>query len=316
MVQDSWSYLPSDTVLLARLIRSGISESVHHGLAVIVDPEGKVLEAHGSYKKQILPRSAVKPLQAVAMQRAGLYLTGAELAISAGSHQGTKEHQDLVLSILQSAGLTEDSLLCPVAWPGNIESRALAKEQSKLAFNCSGKHAGFLATCVKNHWDTKSYLDQGHPLQQQIMEVIEEFAGEKISFSTVDGCGAPLHAISLYGLAKAIGKFTRDEHGIRDAMLENPWAVGDKLAQDSLIMEQGFVAKIGAEGVFVIGTKEGFGVAVKIADGSLRPAALASLKLLFNQGLIEKSVYKGLQEKFQVLSLGGSQVLGELEISF
>lgn len=315
MSSSHWGYQLSDTVQLATLTRAGFVESRHHGLAVIVDPEGKVLEAHGAYRKQILPRSAVKPLQAVAMKRAGLKLTGAELAISAGSHQGTKEHQDLVLSILNSVELGEEKLQCPVAWPGNLESRALSKEQTRLAFNCSGKHAGFLATCAINNWDLKTYLEPNHPLQKLVVEVIEEFAGEKVTFSSVDGCGAPLHALSLAGLARSIGKFTKEEESIRDAMLQNPWAVGDTLAQDSLIMERGFVAKIGAEGVFVIGTKAGFGVAVKIADGSLRPAALGALKLLFKQGLIDEGIYQELQKKFQVASLGGSQILGELEIT-
>lgn len=311
-----WGYQVSDTVQLATLTRDGFIESRHHGLAVIVDPEGKVLEAHGAYRKQILPRSAVKPLQAVAMQRSGLKLTGAELAISAGSHQGTKEHQDLVLSILKSAGLSEANLKCPVAWPGNLEARALAIEQTRLAFNCSGKHAGFLTTCAINNWDLENYLEPDHPLQKLVVDVIEEFSGEKVTFSTIDGCGAPLHALSMAALARSIGKFTREEESIRDAMLSNAWAVGDRLAQDSLILEKGFVAKIGAEGVFVIGTKEGHGVAVKIADGSLRPAALVALKILLNQGLIEKSVFEELSEKFVVKSLGGEKDLGRLDTCF
>jgi len=313
MSSSAWGYEVSDTVQLATLSRGNFIESRHHGLAVIVDPDGKVLEAHGSYRKQILPRSAVKPLQAVAMQRAGLKLTGAELAISAGSHQGTKEHQELVLAILKSAGLDESHLKCPLAWPGNLEARAQFREQNRLAFNCSGKHAGFLATSAKNGWGLEDYLSSDHPLQKIVVEVIEEFAGEKITFSTIDGCGAPLHALSLVGLARAIGKFSREEVLIRTAMLDHPWAVGDKLAHDSLIMEKGFIAKIGAEGVFVIGTKAGFGVAVKIADGSLRPAALVALKLLLNQGLIEPKIHDELFQKLNTKSIGGEKEIGQLE---
>lgn len=312
----SFGFEQSETVVLAALSRGGLVESIHHGMAVLVDAEGKVLEAHGSYRKQILPRSAVKPLQAVAMRRAGLSLSGAELAISCGSHQGTEAHQDLVRGILASAGLAESDLQCPEAWPGNIEARIRATSKSRIAFNCSGKHAGFLATSVLNGWDTASYLSPTHPLQRRVIEVMEEFASERIGFTTVDGCGAPLHALSLAGLARAIARFTESETEIGDAMLENAWAVGDHLAQDSLIMNEGLIAKVGAEGVFVIGTAQGQAAAVKIADGSLRPAALVALKLLRNQDLVSVELYERLFESLTTRSLGGEQELGVLAPTF
>ncbi|MFM7013443.1 MAG: asparaginase [Actinomycetota bacterium] len=315
MIDQSWGYQVGDTVQLATLTRAGLVESRHHGLAVLVDTDGKVVEAHGHYKKLIYPRSALKPLQAVAVRRSGLILAGAELAISAGSHQGTAAHRDLVLSILQSVGLSETDLLCPLAWPGNPTSRSEVREQSKSAFNCSGKHAGFLAACVKNDWDTKSYLDLVHPLQQMIVEVTEEFAGEKIHHSTVDGCGAPLHALSLQGLARSIGRFAATEKDIASAMKANAWAVGDKGQWDSVILEHGMVSKIGAEGVFVIGLDSGHGVAVKIADGSMRAAGLVALKLLLNQSLIDSNLFKELYAALNVPSLGGSEVLGGIELT-
>ena len=114
------------------------------------------------------------------MRRAGLKLSGAELAMSSASHQGTAEHISIVNSILQGAGLTESDLQCPVAWPGNLKARAGVLSESRAAFNCSGKHAAFLASCVVNGWDTKTYLSPSHPLQKLIIEVIEEFSGEKI----------------------------------------------------------------------------------------------------------------------------------------
>jgi L-asparaginase II len=250
------------------------------------------------------------------MRRAGLILSGAQLAMSSASHQGTPEHTAIVLSILQDAGLSESDLMCPVAWPGNPAARAEAAAETRAAFNCSGKHAAFLATCVKNGWETKNYLQPEHPLQKLIVEVIEEFSGEKIPLSTFDGCGAPLHLMSLQGLARSIGKFAETETEIRDAMLANPWVVDDHGASDTLVMEKGMLAKIGAEGVFVIGLASGHGVAVKVADGSMRPAGLAAIKMLLNNDLLDKKVYDEFFAKLTVASLGGTEKLGQLEVAF
>jgi L-asparaginase II len=316
MIDPNWGYQVADMVQLATVTRAGIIESRHHGLICLTGPDGKLIQEHGNSRKLIYPRSAVKPLQALALRRAGLILSGEQLAMSSASHQGTPEHTNIVQRILMDAGLSESDLQCPMAWPGNVVARSKADSESKLAFNCSGKHAAFLAACVKNGWDTKSYLDPSHPLQKLIIEVIEEFSGEKIPHSTFDGCGAPLHLMSLQSLARSIGKFAATEIEIRDAMLANPWVVDDHGASDSLVMEQGMLAKIGAEGVFVIGLSSGFGVAVKVADGSFRPAGLAAITLLQRHGLIEQKVFYELAKKLGTSSLGGPQVLGSLEICF
>ena len=236
--------------------------------------------------------------------------------MSSASHQGTPEHTKIVLSILEDAGLKESDLQCPVAWPGNLKARAEATAETRAAFNCSGKHAAFLAACVQNGWDTKTYLQPDHPLQKLIVEVIEEFSGEKIPHSTFDGCGAPLHLMSLQGLALAIGKFAQDETDIQEAMLSNPWVVDDHGASDTLVMEKGMLAKIGAEGVFVIGLASGHGVAVKVADGSMRPAGLSAIKMLFNNDLMDKKLYEELFQKLTVATYGGEQVVGQLEVAF
>ena len=316
MVDSNWGYQVADTVQLAYLTRAGIIESRHHGLVCLTGPDGKLIQEHGNSRKLIYPRSAVKPLQALAMRRAGLNLSGAQLAMSSASHQGTVEHTAIVLAILEGAGLSESDLMCPVAWPGNAAARAAAPSETKAAFNCSGKHAAFLATCVENGWDTKTYLQPEHPLQKLIVEAIEEFSGEKIPLSTFDGCGAPLHLMSLQGLARAIGKFAEAETEIRDAMLANPWVVDDHGASDTLVMEKGMLAKIGAEGVFVIGLSSGHGVAVKVADGSMRPAGLSAIKMLLNNGLLENKIYEELFAKLTVASFGGDEKLGQLEVAF
>lgn len=305
-----------DLVPIANLVRNDLVESQHFGIACLVDPSGNLVAEYGNSKKLIYPRSAVKPLQAVAARRAGLRLTGAELAISAGSHHGTKAHTDLVLSILKSVGLDETALQCPVAWPTNSAARTQATIETKSCFNCSGKHAGFLAACVAAGWSTETYLDPSHPLQKLIIEVFEEYSGEPVSHSTVDGCGAPLHAVSLVGLAKALGKFASQDSEIAQAMIQNPWAVADAKSPDTLIMQHGsssqtgVVSKLGAEGVFIVANTDGFAAAVKVADGALRPAPLVAIKLFMDHGLMTKEVHDQLVAQIAPEVLGGDNPVG------
>ena len=307
---------PLDFVEAAVLERDGLVESRHRAIAAVTDPDGKTLDHLGSAKRLIYPRSAVKPLQTVAMRRAGLPLEAAELAICCGSHQGTAKHRALVESILGQARLVESALQCPEAWPGNPSARSEVAQSSKLAFNCSGKHAGFLLASKLSGFSTEDYLEADHPLQLMVREVLEEFSGEKILHTTVDGCGAPLHTITVEGLARATSKFAATEPVIAEAMLQNAWAVGDAESIDALVMKHGMVAKLGAEGVFVIGLTSGYGVAVKIADGSLRSAPLVALSLLHRNQLITDAVFGELKIALAVHSLGGDKVLGDLKVVF
>ena len=302
----------SDYAVVANLVRAGLIESIHHGIVALVGPDGKLIDEVGKAKRLIFPRSSVKPLQAVATTLLGAKLEGAHLAISCGSHQGTEDHARLVTEILESNGLNGSALQCPVAWPSDANARQRATAESRECFNCSGKHAGFLAACVAAGFPTENYLDPEHPVQLKVREVIEDYAGEKILFTTPDGCGAPLHTLTVEGLARAIGRFTKDDHRIVDAMLENAWAVDGHGTPDTLIMERGFVAKLGAEGVFVIGTREGYGVAVKIADGNLRAAPLVAMNMLHKHNLIEPSLYEELTEKIAQKVTGGNRVTGKL----
>jgi L-asparaginase II len=303
---------PLDFVEVAVLERDGLVESRHRGIAALVGPDGKLIDHLGVAKRLIYPRSAVKPLQVVAMRRAGLDLIGEELAICAGSHHGTGRHIALVDGILAGVGLDENALKCPPAWPGNQAARAEASAESKAAFNCSGKHAGFIAASKAAGWDPASYLEPTHQMQELVEEVLVEFSAEQILHSTVDGCGAPLHTITVEGLARAIGKFAATEPEIVNAMLANPWAVGDEKSPDAIIMKHEMIAKLGAEGVFVIGLKSGHGVAVKIADGSLRAAPLVALKLLNRNGLLDDATFNELHAALTVKSMGGAQSLGDL----
>lgn len=285
-----------DFMELAAVTRGGLVESWHRGIAVVTDPEGKVVLHRGNSKRLIYPRSAIKPLQTVAMRRAGLKLTGEELAITSASHRSTPAHIALVASILQKAGLTESALKCP----------------DGIQFNCSGKHSGFLTAAVLNGWSTEDYLMPDHPIQKLVVEVLEEFSGEKILHTTVDGCGAPLHSMTLEAVARAIGKFSHTETELVDTLTKNGWVISNHSVPDAILLDYGFIAKNGAEGVFVVGTQSGYGICIKIADGNLRAAPLIAIKLMLELNLIDEDLYSELHHKFAVPSLGGGKAQGEI----
>src|SRR6516225_11676210 len=199
--------IPDANPIVAEVIRSGFAESRHRGAVAGLAADGRPVISVGQTDVPLLPRSANKPLQATAMLRCGLNLDAELLALAAASHSGEDFHVDGVRKILSGAGLSEDDLRCPAAWPLDVPTahRLIARGEpmSPIRMNCSGKHAAMLATCAANGWPTASYLDPGHPLQQAIRHTIEELAGQKSTATGLDGCGAPLFALTLGGLARA-----------------------------------------------------------------------------------------------------------------
>ncbi|MFC6344796.1 asparaginase, partial [Nocardioides hankookensis] len=194
-------------VVVAELVRSGFVEGHHYGSVVALGPDGSVDWSVGSVTAPILPRSSNKPLQALAMVRLGLDLPSELLALVCASHSGEAFHLDGVRRILAGAGLSEADLQTPPDFPlEDAEWHAVVAaggERTPLQMNCSGKHAGMLASCVVNGWDTATYLDPDHPLQRAIWSTIEEVTGEPVAAAATDGCGAPLLSTSLLGLATA-----------------------------------------------------------------------------------------------------------------
>ena len=153
------------SVVLAQLVRSGLIESTHSGYLIIIGPDGSELLTLGDVDAEMYPRSAIKSLQAAAMVRLGLELNEEQLALVCASHGGTDRHQAVVLEILKSAGLKESDLQNTPDRPLDRKARIAfgAKPATSLAANCSGKHAGMLATCAVNGWEIKTYREANHP---------------------------------------------------------------------------------------------------------------------------------------------------------
>ena len=274
---------PADTVELAVLERSGMIESRHRGVAAVMSWDGTVVAEYGDIESLVYPRSTLKFLQAIAVLIAGVDLDSEQLVLAAASHTGTPEHVRVVRSILAKAGLTDDALQCPVDWPGDRQARRDAVGPQAVTMNCSGKHAAFLLACVTNGWPTETYLEPWHPLQELIALTIKDYTGEAIEHTGIDGCGAPLHAVTVRGLATAVARVsggTTDEAArLAAAIRANSWAL-DTPSTARLIDDLGLLAKNGAEGVFVAGTADGTAVALKMIDGSTRASIPVALSLL------------------------------------
>ena len=313
-VSDMVNLKADDLEVLASLTRAGLNESFHHGIAVLVNPAGEVISAIGNVNAPIYPRSALKPIQALAMRNLGLQLPPEQTVMTMASHHGTARHTQLVDEILESHGLNQDQLQCPADLPWNVQARQAATK-SRLNMNCSGKHAGFIAAAKLKGLDVENYLSIDHPVQVEARRLVEELSGEKVSKVTVDGCGAPLFAISTLGLARAISGFVKVAPDMVEAAIEHPMLIGDEQTPDAAFLRAGLFSKLGAEGVFTVATTSGYAVAIKIADGSLRAAPELAIRLLKQQGLIDAKQEDLIIASTKVIAYGGGEVVGGLEIA-
>jgi L-asparaginase II len=304
---------------VAETVRSDFPESFHRGSVAVVGPDGE---------SPIFPRSANKPMQAVAMLRSGWKPESeADLAIAAASHKGEPMHVDRVGSILTGAEMSEDQLQCPPDLPGDPAAlrRALSSgsRARRTYMNCSGKHAGMLAACAAAGWDPATYRDPRHPLQRRIRAVIEELSGETVEAIGVDGCGAPVMALSLTGLARAFTRMVESdpethERAVADAMRAHPELIAGTGTPDSRAMAAvpGLLATGGAEGVHAVAVPGVGAVAVKIDDGAGRASMPVALRALASklEYRFPESAAGVIEELAAPAVLGGGQPVGRLRV--
>lgn len=279
---------------LAVQTRGELVESVHFGSLAALMPDGGSLLSRGEPTARMYPRSALKPLIAVAMLRAGLELPANQLALAAASHSGSQDHQETAASILSDAGLSPEQLRNSTDLPYGVSERqawlAAGHGPTQLAQNCSGKHAALLATCIKNGWPLESYLHAEHPLTALIRSTVAELTGEEITAISTDGCGTEVYGLTLTGMARAFSTLVSapvgaPERQVADAMREYPGKVAGTGRDVTDLMEAvpGLLAKDGFEGIQVIALADGGAVALKISDGGDRarmPTAVPALLAL------------------------------------
>jgi L-asparaginase II len=312
--------MTSNNPLIVEVTRGGMVESRHRGDCVVVDRTGAVVHAWGDGNRLMYPRSAVKPLQALALIETGAAeayrLSDAELALAAASHSATPDHVDAVAGWLKRVGLSQSDLECAGHDPVNrAADEALVRSgrsPGALHNNCSGKHAGFLTTALHMGEPTKGYLAPGHPVQQRLSAILSGMGGVDLSKTPrgVDGCGIPVIAMPLAAVALAMARMADpvDLDAVRAeaskrviaVMTAHPNMVAGPGRFDTVAMTAGrgaFVVKAGAEGVYAgIVPGLGLGVALKIADGAKRAAEVAMAAVLKHLGVVDEAAETGMKD--------------------
>ena len=310
---------------LAEVVRSGFTEGRHRGSLVVLAADGSVEFSLGSPGEPVFPRSSNKPMQAAAILRTGLELDGELLAVAAASHSAETFHLDAVRKILAGAGLGVGALRTPASWPlDEVEKDAWIRsggQPEPILMDCSGKHAAMLAACVARGWDTASYLDLAHPIQQQALETIQRLSGETVTAIGTDGCGAPLMAVSLTGLARAFRAVLLADPGtperrVADAMRAHPEYVAGTRRIDTWLMRgvPGALSKMGAEAVQAVALPDGRALAFKIEDGGYRAVGPVLAAVLRRMGVAGAG--DTLSRIASAPLYGGGQPVGEVRATF
>ena len=275
-------YTSNNPPLEVILLRGSNIESVHKVHAVITDKKGRVLMCAGNPEYKSFIRSALKPFQAIPFVSSGaaskINNSSKSIALSCGSHTGSKLHTREAFKILWEYDIDILNLKCPL------------RKSSPLEHNCSGKHAAFLATCKKLNWPIESYLKGDHPLQLEIFRIISELL--EIPDSNMkaerDDCGAPTLYMKLLEMAKLYALLSSSDNAeleqISRAMTTNPIMISDNNKFDTEIIQYSHgqvISKGGAEGIQCLcKVNEGMGLALKVEDGSKRAKHAVGLHLL------------------------------------
>ena len=313
---------------MAEIVRSGFVEGHHYGSVVALDAAGEVEWSVGMVDEQILPRSCNKPIQALAMVRAGLSLPPELLALACASHSGEPFHIEGVRRILTGAGLDESALQTPLDYPLDDAAREQVIRdggaKTSIQMNCSGKHAAMLATCVLNGWSIEDYLDPAHPLQVAIADAFAEVTGEQVEVVAVDGCGAPLLSTSLIGLARAFRALAVAAEGpereIAEAIRSHPAYVSGTTRDELALLTAipGSIGKAGAESCYAVALADGRAFALKTDDGAPRVRPVLMAAALERSGVLEMEGVDAVavRKTGELTLLGGGEPVGEIRACF
>ncbi len=294
--------------VLIEVTRGPAVESRHRGAFVVADAAGKIVCAAGDAQMPVYPRSAAKPLQALPLIETGaadhFNLTDKELALACGSHKGEPLHVAAVEAWLVRIGLDASCLEFGVQPPRTTEAaeRVIRDEIPLTAayHNCSGKHTGFLTTCVACGEPFRGYIEPRHPAQERVTQALAGMTGCDLARVPLgrDGCGIPVYCMPLQSLALGMARLADPSQlpadraaavrRLLNAMAAEPFYVhgtGGFSTEAMLAAPETVRVKGGAEGVYAAALPAlGLGVALKIDDGALRAAECAMAHILRGLG--------------------------------
>lgn len=303
--------------MLAEQVRSGVTETIHHGAVAVVDLDGDLVAQAGEIDQPFYFRSAAKPFQAAVSQALGAGLAPTELALACASHDGEAAHLEVVEGMLAGAGLSEADLRCPPDWP--LRPAAMrrvvaggAAGPRRIFHNCSGKHAAMLRACQGSGWPLPTYPQPDHPLQVAVLEFMVEVAGVDRKVG-VDGCGVPVFLTTTRGMASAFARLAHDQSlaSIYTVMHTYPGLVSGEANPDAAIARHcPAVAKRGAMGSLGVAVAGSLGVSVKCWDGSERVAGMAAIATLDALGITPQETAAALEPFRHPVVRGGGETVG------
>ena len=323
--------------VLVEVVRGPMVESRHRGAIAVVAPDGTVVHAIGDVEREMYPRSAIKPVQALPLIETGAAdafgFGDVEIALSCASHLGEARHVAAVRNMLKKAGARPDQFECgpqpPSGTAAEHELVSAGEPFQAIHNNCSGKHAGMIASALHKGESPTGYTEVTHPVQQRVLGVFESMTGCDLGRAPrgIDGCSVPVWAMPLGNLALAMARMADPSDQpesrqaaaarIRAAMAAEPFYIhGSNAFGTDVIAAAGpdVLVKGGAEGVYTaILPALGLGVALKIDDGASRAAELAMIHTLEGLGALDDSQRKALAERLRPVQTNwAGTAVGEL----
>jgi L-asparaginase II len=311
-------------------------EAVHAAAIAVVDAQSRLTHAFGDPEQAFFARSSIKPLQVIPLVAAGgLEQFGFEdeqLALCTASHNGSDQHREIVLGMLQKLGVGPEALQCGTGYP--LELKLFGKyplageDEDPLRHNCSGKHSGFLALAKLLQQPLDTYLDPNGPAQSRVRSAVAatcEVAPESLLLGT-DGCSAPNYSLPLRNLAAGFKNLICATDAVRaritSAMLAHPLLVSGQRRLD-YDLAQAFPGRIlvkgGAEALLLLAFREpALGVAIKVVDGSPRALGPIVVETLKQLGLIDDIAKFPTLQRYEAPSIKNARKLlvGEIRADF
>jgi len=333
--------------VLVEVRRGAIVEARHRGSIIALEPSGRVVASLGDHDAITSTRSAIKPIQAIPVITSGaadrFNFSEREIALTCASHNGEPIHTEGVEALLARVGLSEKAARCGAHRP-YCEETARKLEKAGVPFNqlhnnCSGKHAGMLATAVHLGLELEDYVSADHPIQIAITSLLRRLGDIQGDLAVaVDGCSAPTFGISPRSLALMFARLVNcalkspassnplneseqaAARRIISAMIAHPELVGGtsgRLDTDLIRAAAGkLISKIGAESLYAIGVlpcerfPNGLGIAIKIEDGAkrgLNPTVIETLLQLGAIGAAEREQLTSYHRE-RLISVRGREV--------
>ena len=319
------------TIKMVEVTRSDEVESFHHGVAVLINSSGEILKEWGNSDLNIYPRSALKPIQTLNLYKDGIAeamsLTDEQIAITTASHHGEIFHQEIISNWLKKIDVKEENLSCGHDWPWNLEDKFKAKleykNKRKIYHNCSGKHCGHLAVCKHKNLTIENYQEKTHPIQKDLIQLIENLSEYKIKNIGIDGCTLPNPLMPLKKFALATSQLTDSKKlnenadiakKIFNSCIKFPEFTGGTKSINCILtkLSKGKIFfKNGAEGVFLALIPEiKSALVLKILDGAARAAETAIAGLISELKIMDEKELDKI--KFREVTNSIGQKIGKI----